>query len=122
MYSDLHEQYFQATAASLEKFSFIFETNFQTVLFENDFKAIFPELLLTLSTRTWRTACAASSSSRSSDSACGSASARGCAAATGSVRPTLASFAARRWSYSFRTACSRSTGWDAGCLHHSAVK
>ena len=50
MYSNLHEQYFQATAASLEKLSFIFETNFQTVLFENDFKAIFPELFLTLAT------------------------------------------------------------------------
>ena len=47
MYSNLREQYFQATA---EKLPFTFETNFQTVLFENDFKAIFPELFLTLAT------------------------------------------------------------------------
>ena len=59
MYFNLHEQYTEQTLfvqpSSYPRWGFvltpsIFETDFQTVLFENDFKAIFPELFLVLAT------------------------------------------------------------------------
>lgn len=51
MYFNLHEQYTEQTLfVQPSSYPFIFETDFQTVLFENDFKAIFPELFLVLAT------------------------------------------------------------------------
>ena len=51
MYFNLHEQYTEQTSfVQPSSYPFIFETDFQTVLFENDFKAIFPELFLVLAT------------------------------------------------------------------------
>lgn len=51
MYFNLHEQLTEQTLfVQPSLYPSIFETDFQTVLFENDFKAIFPELFLVLAT------------------------------------------------------------------------